>query len=172
MSGPIAVWLARCGREIGVLDGLPTPFELELAGKYEEAEDAWATIGRTYEGAMALASSEDPPLLRRALEALQSLGAEAAAAAVVRKMKTLGIKAVPRGPRSTTKAHPFKLTMREQEILDLLSEGLANNEISERLVISEKTVDHHVSAVLSKMGVRSRAAAVREAGRAGLLAAK
>jgi DNA-binding NarL/FixJ family response regulator len=54
--------------------------------------------------------------------------------------------------------------------LALLSEGLPNQEISRRLFISERTVDHHVSAVLSKIGVPSRAAAAREARRMGIVA--
>lgn len=77
----------------------------------------------------------------------------------------LGIKAIPRGPRPATRA---AAAAREQEVLALLSEGLADREISQRLFISERTVHHHVSAVLSKIGVSSRTAAVREAARMGI----
>ena len=49
-----------------------------------------------------------------------------------------------------------------------MADGLADREISERLVISERTVHHHVSAVLSKIGVSSRTAAAREAVRMGI----
>jgi DNA-binding NarL/FixJ family response regulator len=44
-------------------------------------------------------------------------------------------------------------------VLPLLAEGLRNREIAERLVVSERTVDHHVSSILRKLGVKSRAAA-------------
>ncbi len=83
-------------------------------------------------------------------------------------MKTLGVKTIPRGPRPATQAAPAGLTVREQEVLALLSEGLPNREISRRLSISERTVHHHVSAVLSKIGVSSRTAAVLEAARMGI----
>jgi DNA-binding NarL/FixJ family response regulator len=83
-------------------------------------------------------------------------------------MKTLGITAIPRGPRPGTQAGPAGLTTRERQVLALLSEGLSDREISRRLFISERTVGHHVSAVLSKTGVSSRTAAAREAARVGL----
>jgi DNA-binding NarL/FixJ family response regulator len=85
-------------------------------------------------------------------------------------MKELGVKAIPRGPRPATRAAPAGLTAREQEVLALLSEGLSDREISRRLFISERTVQHHVSAVLSKIGVSSRTAAAREAVRIGVVA--
>ena len=83
-------------------------------------------------------------------------------------MKTLGITAIPRGPRPGTQAGPAGLTTRERDVLVLLSEGLSDREISRRLFISERTVGHHVSAVLAKIGVSSRTAAAREAARMGL----
>ena len=54
-------------------------------------------------------------------------------------------------------------------MLALLAEGLRNAQIADRLVLSGKTVDHHVSAVLRKLGVRSRGQATAEAARLGLL---
>jgi DNA-binding NarL/FixJ family response regulator len=82
-------------------------------------------------------------------------------------MRELGIGNVPRGPRQEARSAPGKLTGREQEVLALMSEGLRNREISQRLVISERTVHHHVSAILAKVGVTSRSAAVGEAARLG-----
>jgi DNA-binding NarL/FixJ family response regulator len=112
--------------------------------------------------------SPDEAALREALKTLDDLGARATAAAARRRRKELGLRAIPRGPRAATRAAPAGLTAREQEVLALLSEGLPNREISRRLVISERTVDHHVSAVLSKIGVSSRTEAAREAARMGI----
>jgi DNA-binding NarL/FixJ family response regulator len=78
------------------------------------------------------------------------------------------VRGVPRGPRPRTSENPSGLTTREVEVLSLLGQGLRNAEIAERLVVSPKTVDHHVSAVLRKLGMRTRAEAGAEAVRLGL----
>jgi DNA-binding CsgD family transcriptional regulator len=61
------------------------------------------------------------------------------------------------------------LTHREREVLEWLGQGLSNRQIAGRLNISEHTVKFHVSAIYAKLGVRSRAEAVRVAARRGLL---
>ena len=99
---------------------------------------------------------------------LSDLGAEAPARVVRRTMRDLGIRGIPAGARTATKAHPRGLTAREQQILQLLSEGQSNEEISARLFISVRTVEHHVSAILGKLGVSTRQGAAKEARRLGL----
>jgi len=167
MSGLLAIWLTRLGARPGP-PGLPEPYALEAAGDHRGAAAAWHRIGRPYDAALAVAWSSGEAGLRDALAGLEGLGATAAAAAVRRRMKELGVKAIPRGPRAATRAAPAGLTPREQEVLALLADGLPDREISERLFISERTVHHHVSAVLSKIGVSSRTAAAREAARMGI----
>jgi DNA-binding CsgD family transcriptional regulator/tetratricopeptide (TPR) repeat protein len=166
-SGSLAIWLVRLGARPGP-PGLPGPYALEAAGDHRGAAAAWERIGRPYDAALAKAWSSDEAALRDALAGLEGLGASASAAAVRRRMKELGVKAIPRGPRPATRAAPAGLTPREQEVLALLADGLPDREISERLFISERTVHHHVSAVLSKIGVSSRTAAAREAARMGI----
>lgn len=78
-----------------------------------------------------------------------------------RRLQELGLRRIPRGPQPGTRAHPAGLTPRQTDILALLGEGLTNAEIAERLVLSVRTVDHHVSAVLAKLGATSRTEAVR-----------
>ena len=72
-------------------------------------------------------------------------------------------------PRSSTRSNPAHLTSREVEVLRLVAEGLTNAQIAERLFLARKTVDHHVSAILAKLGVRSRGLAAAEATRLGLV---
>lgn len=79
---------------------------------------------------------------------------------------------VPSGRRAATRANAAGLTPREQEVLDLLAEDLANAEIARQLVLSERTVDHHVSAVLRKLAVSSRSAATARARELGLVSAE
>ena len=168
--GTLAIWLWRLQVPGGATARLPGPFELEVAGDWQGAATAWDRFGRPYDAALARLGSSDEAGLRHALAALGELDAQSSAAVARRRMKELGVKAIPRGPRPATRAAPAGLTAREQEVLALLSEGLSDREISRRLFISERTVQHHVSAVLSKIGVSSRMAAAREAVRIGVAA--
>ena len=79
------------------------------------------------------------------------------------------MRGLPRGPRPQTRANPAGLTARELDVLALVVERMRNAEIAERLVVSERTVDHHVSSILRKLDVRSRAEAADEAARLGLV---
>jgi DNA-binding NarL/FixJ family response regulator len=71
---------------------------------------------------------------------------------------------VPRGPAPATRANPWNLTARQVEVLRLLGDGLTNAQIAQRLVLSTRTVDHHVSAVLQKLAVSTRREAADLAG--------
>ena len=73
-----------------------------------------------------------------------------------RQLRADGVKRIPRGPRPASRAAPGGLTPRESEVYAHLVAGATNAEIAEALVISPKTVDHHVSAVLGKLGATSR----------------
>ncbi|TAM78612.1 MAG: helix-turn-helix transcriptional regulator [Chloroflexota bacterium] len=169
--GPLAVWMRRTGlADAGLGDGLPEPYTTELRGEHLVAARLWHELGCPYEEALALADSAQEDALRAALEILDGLAATAAAAIVRRTLRQLGARAIPRGARAVTKANPFQLTEREVEVLSLLGAGLPNGDIAGRLFISERTVEHHVAAVLAKVGARSRVAAAREAIRLGIAA--
>ena len=115
--------------------------------------------------------SGDESAMRDALTRLEALGATAAARLARQKMRELGVASIPAGARAATREHPAGLTRREQEVLELICEGLTNDEISGRLFLSVRTVGHHVSAVLGKLGVPSRRVAAAEAARLGLVRA-
>ena len=89
---------------------------------------------------------------------------------VRKRLREMGVTRIPRGPRAETKASPVGLTARQTEVLELLAESLTYQEIADRLYISAKTVDHHVSAVRLKLGVTTRDEAVERGRQLGILA--
>jgi DNA-binding CsgD family transcriptional regulator/tetratricopeptide (TPR) repeat protein len=167
-AGELAMWRLRAGLEEEISSEVAEPFASELAGEHERAAQLWTELGCPYEAALALAGGEDEAALRRSLAALQSLGAEPAAALVARRLRERGARGVPRGPRHTTAQNPADLTTREVEVLELVAQGLRNADIAGRLFLSEKTVGHHVSAILRKLDVRTRGQASAEAVRLGI----
>jgi DNA-binding CsgD family transcriptional regulator/tetratricopeptide (TPR) repeat protein len=156
VAGPIAVWRRRLGLPREDTGNVPEPFALELAGDHRAAAAWWEEHDCRYDAAMALLQSGDEADLRRSHETFVELGARPAASIAAQRLRELGVRGLARGPRASTREHPAGLTTRELEVLELLGEGLTNAEIAGRLVISEKTVGHHVSAILGKLGVRSR----------------
>ncbi|PVG83690.1 hypothetical protein DDE18_05040 [Nocardioides gansuensis] len=168
LSGMAAVWARRLGVAVTPPPGCPDPYAVELAGDHAGAARQWQALGCDHAAALALLDAGDPDSARRALEVLERLGATATLAAARRGLRAAGM-AVPRTRRTGTLAHPAGLTPREQDVLHGIVAGLTNDEIAAALVISPKTVDHHVSAVLGKLGVANRREASAAARERGLL---
>ena len=159
LHGEFAFWLWRAGVVDPSAHERAEPYALQIAGDWRAAADRWHEMGCPYEEATALADGDEAAQLE-ALAIFERLGATPAADNLRLKLRETGVRGVPRGPRSTTKENPAGLTARQMEVLSLLSEGGSNAEIAERLFISAKTVDHHVSAILAKLDARTRAEAV------------
>jgi DNA-binding CsgD family transcriptional regulator len=166
--GEVGYWLDLAGVDRREPLRVPTPYALLREGRHQEAHGWWIERGCGYDAALALASSRDPGQLRLAHDTFAAFGAHPAADRVARALRALGASA-PRRPRRSTRANPFALTARELEVAARVAEGLTNAEIADALVISPKTVDHHVSSLLSKLGVGSRRDAGRELRRLGLV---
>jgi DNA-binding CsgD family transcriptional regulator len=167
-AGGLARWRARAGLPVEPPDGSLEWHRLELDGQPDAAATLLREAGADYDAAITLASSTDGPALRSAHDALRALEAKPAAALIARRLRELGERQVPRGPRASTNDNPAGLTNRELEVLPLLAEGLRNAEIAQRLVVSPKTVDHHVSAILRKLGVSTRGQAGAAMARLGV----
>jgi DNA-binding CsgD family transcriptional regulator len=168
--GELLLWRRRAG-----LGELPDPvvaaepFARMLAGEAEHAARLWTELGCSYESALALVDSEDESSIRRGLEELQRLGARRTAAIVVRSLRRRGVRDLRQGPHAATRENPSGLTARELDVLRLVATGMRNSQIAEQLVVSPKTVDHHVSAILSKLGVKTRTEAAARANRLGII---
>jgi DNA-binding CsgD family transcriptional regulator len=170
--GAILAWSRRVGADVPRVDGaVAEPYALAFAGDHAGAVAAWDALASPYDAALACYDSGSEAGLREALRRFDALGAVAAVRATRREMRRRGYRSIPTGVHAATRAHPLGLTRREREVLELICAGRTNMEIAQHLVISDRTVDHHVSAVLAKLGVPSRALAAAEAVRLGLVVA-
>ncbi|HLJ04161.1 MAG TPA: AAA family ATPase [Solirubrobacteraceae bacterium] len=166
--GRLASWRARGGLRDRLRGPVLEPHRSQVAGDWEQAAAHWRELDCPYEAALALIESGAVDALRRGHDELLALGARAAAAIAARRLRERGERRVRRGPRTRTLENPAGLTARELEVLMLLSEGLRNAQIADRLVLSERTIDHHVSAILGKLSVHTRGEAAAAAARLGL----
>ena len=166
--GELSLWLWRAGELGEAPAGAASPFAVWIAGRAAQAADEWERLGCPYEAASARADAGDVANLQRALEAFGALDARPAAQLAARRLRRLGLRGLRRGPRAATRANPAQLTARESEIAQLIAAGLRNAEIADRLYLSPRTVDHHVSAILGKLGARTRTDVARQLQRHGL----
>jgi DNA-binding CsgD family transcriptional regulator len=163
----IALWAARYGLPFEAPSIAPDAVALELAGDWRAAVRAWHEIDAPYEAALA-ALPGDERAARDAIATLRRLGAEGAVRAFARERAAVGAS-TSRGPRRSTLAHPAGLTRREQEVLEEMASGASNPAIAQALHLSERTVAHHVSAILGKLGASNRVRAIEQARGLGLL---
>jgi ATP/maltotriose-dependent transcriptional regulator MalT len=166
--GEIGFWALKARQLEQMPEGSAEPYALHAIGRFRDAAAVWEAVGCPYQQALALSDSGEEQDLRQALGIFHSLGARPMARKVIERLRAIGARGIPRGPRPPTRQNPARLTQRELEVLALLAQGLRNADVAKRLVVSAKTVDHHVSSILKKLGVPNRAAAVREASRLGL----
>ena len=172
LLGEFAFWAHEVGVEFDCPKRPAEPYAFYLDGHPDKAAAAWSELGCPYDEARALAACSEESEVRHALSIFQSLGAEPAARRTAERLREMGATRIARGPRATTSSNPSGLSTREIEVLVLLAGGLRNGEIAKELVVSTRTVDHHVSAILAKLGVRSRFEAGQKAIAMGLTPAK
>ena len=166
--GELAWWQRMGGRPEQDVSAAAEPWRLQHAGQSRAAAAAWLALDCPYEAARALLESDDLAAVEEARAAFDRLGARPAAALAARRLRQLGARAIPRGRRATTRANPAGLTARELEVVSLVAGGLPNQQIAARLFLSTRTVDHHVSAALGKLGVARRADVAAAAASAGI----
>jgi DNA-binding CsgD family transcriptional regulator/tetratricopeptide (TPR) repeat protein len=166
----LGYWLAKAGQPAETASD--HPYALQAAGRWREAAAAWEAAGCPYEHAAALAESPEPDDLLTALGILDELGATPLATLVRKRLRAIGMTRIPRGPRGETRVNPVGLTARQIDVLRLLGQGFTNAQIASQLVVSVRTVESHVAAVLGKLGAASRREAAARAAELGVLDAE
>ena len=165
--GRLAYRVWRAGGDDEVPASAAELYQWMIRGEWQRAAEEWGVRGATLLRAEALAAG-DEVAAGEALRILDGLGASRAAGFLRAELRRRGVVRVPRGPRRTTSSNVAGLTPRQVDVLTLLAEGLSNAQIADRLTLSAKTVDHHISAVLGKLGVSSRGQAAAAAHRLNL----
>jgi DNA-binding CsgD family transcriptional regulator len=160
LQAELASLLRGAGEEVDAPAG-DHPFSVQARGDWKRAAELWRAIGCPYHEASALAESPYEADLLAALAILDRIGAAPLARRVRSELRERGVRSIPRGPSSPTRRNPAGLTDRQVDVLRLVSDGLTNSEIAGRLVLSVRTVDSHVAAILAKLGVPSRQEAAR-----------
>jgi DNA-binding CsgD family transcriptional regulator/tetratricopeptide (TPR) repeat protein len=163
-----AAWAAVDGVAVEVGGDVSEPHAAMLQRDWRGAADAFGAVGWDYDRALMLSLLDDEESLGEAIGIARGLGAEPLTRRVARRLRDLGLS-VPHGPRESTRANPAGLTARQLEVLELLAGGLTNAEIADRLVVSPRTAEHHVAAVLTKLGATTRRDAARRAAELGLV---
>jgi DNA-binding CsgD family transcriptional regulator len=157
-AGELAYWQWKAGVVDDAPDWIAEPYRLQLDGETEAAAAAWLARGCPYEAVRTRADAGD----EAALADLDALGARPAATELRRR---LGL----RGPRASTRENPAGLTGRELDVLRLVAAGKRNADVAAELVLSTRTVDHHVASILRKLRARTRGEAVAAAAELGVL---
>lgn len=157
--GELGYWMWRAGAIDRPPPGAADPFADQIMGEWQRAVDAWRRIGAPFELGLALSDGDDHATAE-AFAILEDLGASPAVDRLRREFRAAGQRSIPRGPNATTRANPLGLTGRQAEVLALLVEGLSNGEIADELVVTKKTVEHHVSAIFARLGVTTRSKAI------------
>lgn len=164
---PAPVWLDRLGIPAAAR---PTaePHRLELSGRHAEAAAAWTRLGLPFDAALAGIRAADPAAAAAALTMLEELDAPGTTERARMLLQERGLRVQPARPRLTTRVNPSGLTNRQVDVARLLARGFTNSELAKRLYISPRTADHHVSAILAKLGLSNRRDVIRLAGDLGL----
>jgi len=161
LRGDVLRYLRRMGEPVTGFANCPSGFAEGIAGDWSAAARAWRQAGNPFEEAMERLESPDVGVAFEGLRTLDDLGATATAARYRRTLRNKGVPGIPRGPQRATREIQAPLTPRQHEILALVANGLTSPQIAAVLYLSRRTVDNHISTILTRLDVSTRAEAVR-----------
>ena len=164
--GELAVWWKRCGMSVQLPPSKPQIPQLrsaELRGDPLTAAMEWTRLDLPYEAALSLTQvrgADAGTALARAVTMFEAIEARPAAVLARKLARQLDVaEQLPkmrRGPYAASRHHPLGLTQHEQQVLVLIAEGKSNKEVARSLSRSPRTIEHQVSAVLSKFNAANR----------------
>lgn len=155
VAGRVGAWAQIVGIEKPSLPASPAgPYARQLKGDWIGAATEWDRLGCPYQAAIARLHAGASEVAEAGLTALESLGAHAAV--VIGRVMVRA-----HGRPAHTGSDDFKLSSRQWQVAELLVARCTDREIADALFITPKTASHHVSAILAKLGVRTRATARR-----------
>jgi DNA-binding CsgD family transcriptional regulator/tetratricopeptide (TPR) repeat protein len=170
MALRVAATAALAGLDAAADGPASSPYTHVAARDWRRAAEAFGEAGWPYDRALMLSLLDDPVALGESLEIARGLGAEPLVRRVAQRMRDHGLR-VPRGPYRAARSNVAGLTARQLQVLGLVAHGQTNAEIADELVVSLRTAEHHVAAVLAKLGAPSRRDAARRARELGVVAA-
>ncbi|WP_160753950.1 ATP-binding protein [Qipengyuania algicida] len=158
-----AFWRVLCGLTYTPPQGADgTAFGQALAGDFEAAGMAFARLGADYLAHVCFGLCDKPQTVSAALSALHRQEAGATLTRLTQLLEERGLRreeiSLPRGPYRASRDNPFSLTAKEMIVLEYLAQGLSNAEIAEEMSRSQRTIEHHVSAILQKLEAENRLA--------------
>lgn len=156
LTGQLMVWGHRLGLNLQARSPVAAIYQLEMDGHVLEAASQWAVLGAQFEQAVCLMQCGGAHL-QQAADIFTQQGAHLALDLTRAQARKQGVRGIKRGPYAAARDNDSGLTARELQIYEFLASGLSNADISNRLNRSVRTIEHHASRVLAKLGVRSRA---------------
>ena len=155
-AGEFLMWETLAQRDPPETGRLPQAFSEFAAGRFASAASQFEASRTRYLAAWSLVAVSTPEALGRAHRIFRDLGCETAVALVNRRLGRTSNKGIIRGPYSFARQHPYGLTAKEQIVLLHLLEGKSNASIADTLSRSRRTVENHVSSILTKLNCANR----------------
>ena len=155
LTGQLMVWGHRLGLTLDPGTPVAALYQLEMDGEALLAARQWEALGAPFEQALCLMRCGDEGL-KQAIELFAQQGAHPALELARAQARKQGVRGIKRGPYAAARDNSLGLTGHELQIYQLIGGGLSNEEIASKLNRSVRTIEHHVSSVLSKLGAKNR----------------
>ena len=160
--GEFQFWACLAGKNPGsqMNEGLPQAFSQFQSGQFREAYETFKTEKSSYLAAWAISQDKELSGIEQADGVFEQIGTTAARKALRRQTESRSqrapLRTLARGPYKAAKRHPYGLTKTEQVVLAMIADGKSNATMAAELTRSQRTVENHVSSILSKLRCKNK----------------